>query len=459
MVSLKCLESELNILTGYLAANYEECKPKNFYRDLFPVGEFQEKGVFEQGKYNGIIVEVTNDISKNGKNKVFRHTLTDDLEKLDEVIARDNFCLMSPISYIGKSRKSENARIMYALTIDLDGLKVTKRNKLYGITTLFHQIYDIDRIPNPTYVISSGTGLHLYYVFKTPIMLFPNVIKKLQKYKKELTRIVWQDDITELSYNVQYESLFQGFRVVGTITKKGERTRAFKTGNKVDIEYLNSFVDEEFKIKDIAYKSTLTLQEAKEKYPEWYEKRIVKKEPKGTWTTKRDLYDWWKSRILKEAKTGHRYYCLMCLAIYARKAGVEIEELEKDAFEIGAKFAKIPHSPENPFTNRDILAALESYNDSYITYPINSISYVSGIAIKKNKRNFRNRDLHLKGARAIQEINIPNWREGNGRPKGSGTKEQAIKDFLKEHQEEKLSVSEIARRLNVSRPTVYKYLK
>lgn len=43
-------------------------------------------GLFEKGKYNGIIVEVTKDKLQNGKQKVLRHTLTDDLEKLDEVI-------------------------------------------------------------------------------------------------------------------------------------------------------------------------------------------------------------------------------------------------------------------------------------------------------------------------------------------------------------------------------------
>ena len=30
----------------------------------------------------------------------------------------------------------------------------------------------------------------------------------------------------------KYESLFQGFRMVGSITKNGERTRAFKVGEK-----------------------------------------------------------------------------------------------------------------------------------------------------------------------------------------------------------------------------------
>ncbi|TAN63712.1 hypothetical protein WS9_015505, partial [Paraclostridium sordellii 8483] len=91
-----------NILTKYLYTYYDELEPKEFYREIFREGELQEKGVYDKGKYNGIIVEVTKDKLHDGRNKILRHTLTDDLDKIDEVIGRDNFCLMSPISYIGK---------------------------------------------------------------------------------------------------------------------------------------------------------------------------------------------------------------------------------------------------------------------------------------------------------------------------------------------------------------------
>ena len=49
-------------------------------------------------------------------------TITDDLDVIGDMAGTDDFCLMSPISYAGKSRKSSNARFMYALAIDLDGI-------------------------------------------------------------------------------------------------------------------------------------------------------------------------------------------------------------------------------------------------------------------------------------------------------------------------------------------------
>lgn len=444
-----------NRLTEYLQEHFEELRALDFYRFLFPKGELQEKGVYGDGKYNAILVEVTNEKNSDGRDKVLRHTITDDLDKISEVIQRDNFCLMSPISYIGKKRTSENARALYALTVDLDGVIIKEDGDPIGLRTLFHQIEEIERIPMPTVIVSSGTGLHLYYIFEKPIMLFPNVVKQLQKYKREITRIIWQGYITNLEDNVQYESLFQGFRVIGTITKQGERARAFLVGDRVTMDYMNCFVTEEYKAEEFVYKSKLSLSKAKEQYPEWYEKRVVQKQAKGTWTTKRDLYDWWKRRIMKEVKTGHRYYCMMMLAVYARKAGIEQAELEKDAFELMEQFERLTVDENNHFNEKDVLDALEAYNDRYITYPINSISYLTDIPIEKNKRNYQKQANHLEEARAIRDIRMKRqgkkWTDGNGRP----SKEQVVKEYLKEHIE--ATKAEVIRETGLSKKTVYKY--
>lgn len=109
--------------------------------------------------------------------------------------------------------------------------------------------------------------------------------------------------------------------MVGTITKNGDRATAHRVGDKVSLEYLNKFVAEGNAVTPI-YKSPLSLREAKAKYPEWYERRIVEKKPKGQWATNRAVYEWWKRRIFEEAVVGHRYYCLMLLVVYAIKCSV-----------------------------------------------------------------------------------------------------------------------------------------
>ena len=59
----------------------------------------------------------------------------------------------------------------------------------------------------------------------------------------------------------------------------------------------------------------------------------------------------------------------------------------------------------------------------------------------------------MERARAVQKIDYPNdeWRYVQP------SKEKLVKDFIKENPD--LSVTEIARELKVSRPTVYKYLQ
>lgn len=415
-------------ITKRLSYVYDEVTPQEFYRTIFPLGELERKGEYVQGKYNGIIVEVTGEKKINSKPKILRHTLTDDLDKIDEVISRDNFCIMSPISYAGKTRKSEFARYMYAMAIDVDGIKTEK-----NFDFLMAQIKNNEEwrgfvwgIPTPSYIVSSGTGIHLYYVFESPIPLYKNVVKELEKLKNRITWQAWTQGASVLSDNVQYESLFQGFRIPGTITKKETRAKAFVSGEKITVEYLNHFVPKEYTADIKQYKSKLTIEEAKTKYPEWYQKRVIQGQPKGTWKAKKTLYDWWIRKTKESGRQGHRYWCIMALAAYAKKCGVDYDTLFADAVALMPYLDSIGDGTD-PFTIDDVLHALEAYNDSYITYPIDTISYRTDIPIQKNKRNGRKQDVHLKIARATRDILHEDWREGNGRPKGSGTAEKKVK--------------------------------
>ncbi|MCM1264232.1 MAG: hypothetical protein NC313_16090, partial [Butyrivibrio sp.] len=299
---------------------------------------------------------------------------------------------------------------------------------------------------------------HLYYVLQKPLPLFKNVVKQLKDYKHEMTRMLWNGYITKLEDNVQQESIFQGFRMVGTVTKSGDRVRAFQTGERVSMEYLNGFVNERYQVKEYAYKSSLTLAQAKEKYPEWYKNRIEEKKPKGYWEADRAVYEWWKREINEKAKVGHRYYCMMMLAVYARKCGVSREDLEQDAFRIMRHFENLTDNDNNHFDEADVMDALEAYNDRYITYPINSISYLTDIPIEKNKRNGRKQADHIKLMNFVRdEINHNDtWNKiGNGRPKGSGTSERIIKDYLTSYPD--ATKKEIRDRTGLSYPTIRKY--
>lgn len=461
----------MNLLTEYLETYFDEIEPKEFYRDVFPAGELDEKDALTPGKYTGIVVEVTREKKQDGRPKIKRYSITDDLDIIDTVLQSDNFCLTAPLSYAGKKRTAENSRFMYAMAFDVDHI-IVKNGKPQGLIDLWNgHIMRAERIPKPTMIVSSGNGLHLYYVFDEPIPLFKNIVLQLEAYKYEMTRMIWNEGIVNIKddRDIQQEGIYQGFRLPGTITKTGERARAFITGERVTIDYMNSFVEEVYQVTEFTYKSKLTLAAAKEKYPEWYENRIVKKAPKKVWHTNRRLYDWWKRKIYSGAKVGHRYYCLMTLVMYAKKCSyydekhnpepVTREELEKDAFEIMEYFETLTDDNNNHFDVGDVLDALEAYDNSFITYPRNSIEYRSGIAITANKRNGRKQSQHIKLMNYVRdELNgNTDWRNKDGRPKGSGTKEQLVRKYLNEHPDE--NPTQIARALGLSRPTVYKYIK
>lgn len=459
-----------NPLTQWLELYFDEVDPREFYREIFPVGELEAKGEYTTGKYTGIIVAITDDRKRDGRRKVYRYSLTDELDAVDVATASEDFCLCSPLSYAGKSRTAENARMLYAIAVDVDKVRI-QRGRPFGLESLWERhIEEVERIPKPTFIVSSGTGLHLYYVLDHPLPLFHNIAFELQEYKRELTRLIWHESIVDIRSvaDIQQEGIYQGFRMPGTITKNGSRARAFRTGERVSMDYLNSFVSATYKAKraaEVKPRGKIRLSEAAEKYPEWYERRIVKGEKRGVWAVNRNLYEWWKQKILDGATVGHRYYCMMMLAIYAQKCShysekhnpnpVTREELEKDCFELLDYMERLTVSEDNHFGSDDILDALEAFEERWITYPREAIEYRTAIPIPANKRNGQTQADHLEEARLLRDLRFKRrgekWDAHNGRK----SKLEEVQQWRKDNPEGRKA--DCIRALGLDKKTVYKH--
>ena len=187
----------------------------------------------------------------------------------------------------------------------------------------------------------------------------------------------------------------------------------------------------------------------------------MKGERRERWHIKRDLYDWWLRKIKEGASVGHRYSCLCVLASYAVKCDISEDELLTDAFSLLTFLDDMSDDEHNRFTKRDILDAMQFYQESYVTYSRREAERVSAISMPANKRNYRKQEVHLMGARAIQEINDKvnetNWRKGNGRPKGSSKQRKIVEAWQKEHPDGKKA--DCIRETGLSKPTVYKWWK
>ena len=453
-----------NLRNGYLKYNpyfqYTEINVYKFFEliysrnDEMPLEECEGASQEHQNhKYHGIATEILKDRARH-------FMIFNDLNFLEEIKDRE-FVITSPISYIGRNRTAKNSRFLYAFAIDLDG--VEKQH----IENIFYQ-YKSGAMPKPNIIVSSGNGLHLYYILEKPIALFDNIKILLKRFKYGLIDLVWNGYTSSVKKR-QYQGIFQGFRIPETKTKFGEVVRAFYLENSelYTVEKLNywvtgrrKLVDTEIDIinKALYVPKKLTLKEAKEKYPDWYERRIVKGDKsRKKWHIKRDLYDWWKRTITDNEKVveGHRYFCIMSLAMYGLKCDIPYEEVKADAYSFLEEMESKTGNQDNHFTEEDIEDALKAYKESYMTFPRKDIEIVTGILIPPNKRNYQKQKDHLEEIRMIRDLRMKRqgkkWTDNNGR---KSKKDEVISYLLFNQNATKYKC---IKETGLSKPTVYKY--
>ncbi len=400
-----------------------EVYPMDVYTDVFHLGEgYIQKENEPSGRYKANPIGYwKNDKEEHGH---FRILFEDTFEEVLGELQRADFGLLNGITYFGRRRDQNHASKMYAMIFDYDD--IDDRTLL----NFFSGAINADIYPLPNYIILSGSNAHLYYLFEEPIDLYPYMKIQLKSLKYALTEKMCNPLTTLVDEGVksQKQGIFQPFRVIGGHTKTDSVetvVRAFRLNtHPYSIELLNRYVPETYRVdaSKLFKESKCTLEQAKKKYPKWYEKVIMNHDRTPRKWDIQDkvhgdnpiaLYDWWLKLLEDGATFHHRYFGIMCLAIYGAKVSVPFEKVKADAYSLIPMMNAI--SPDNPFTEDDVESALECYDDKYCTFPIKDIAAISGIDIPRNKRNGRSQEKHLQGARAIRDINNENWREGNGR--------------------------------------------
>lgn len=174
--------------------------------------------------------------------------------------------------------------------------------------------------------------------------MYRNREEVLAELKEALIRRLWNDTSSIRPDSPDIIGIYQGFRCVGSQSKLGVDfpVKAYKLSeNRYTLEDIKASIPS-CKV-DLAplyekprRKSTVTLEEAKELYPEWYEKRIVQGEPKqkskkqgGTWVCNEALYEWWKRKITEEVESRRVlffYYGVVLLWLKVRHIRAEDTE-------------------------------------------------------------------------------------------------------------------------------------
>lgn len=449
--------SDYEIVCQFLSSQYEQVNGFDFYRDIFPNNENEGELNTDFSKPNAIY------LYQDENKKMKRRIMLNDTWEEDYInyIECNPMTLCGGLSYRGRTNKLENAQRMHALIFDLDGVGEKELDNIMYLTTMPPS--QIRSIPMPTYIVASGTGLHLYYVFDEPIDLYPNIKVQLKSLKYDLTFRFWNPTVTSKEKQIQYQSINQGFRMVGSINGKHDtEVVAFRTGERVTLADLNAYCDKKENQVDINKPfrpSKITKEQAKEQYPEWYQRVVVEGDKRlKKWDIKGKvngdnpyaLYDWWRTHATS-IKGGHRYFYLMCMSIYASKCDVPLKKLKKDMAEDFLIVSKSEHS--NPLTEDDMKSALEMYSREYYNFKIDDIEKLTDIRIERNKRNYRKQEQHIKVMNAIREIEHPNgsWINKDGAP----TKQNIVEEWRKKNPNGK--PKECIQATGLSKNTVYKW--
>lgn len=483
----------------YLSHYYQQEEPMAFVQEvlppeyldtykrtsaLLPLVAFMEGTGIDKGLHSGRgtgLLKYTMDVSKEGKPITKTVALYDDYLGAEKT--QDNrFALINMCTYFGRNiyrKNSEdkyertNTRIAsecFGIAIDLDYVQLKQLNRLFGKI-------EADLVPQPTYIVNSGAGLHVYYLFEQPVPLKDLTMQRyLGEVKKQLTELIWTNE-TSLGSARQYQGIYQDMRVPGSWTKFGYKNKkrcsyiikAYRTGERVDLTYLERYLDTDRlpKVEDKASASRVTLEECAELYPKWYERVVIRGEhTRQNYTQNRGLYEWWKEIITyKKSPTGsmadtshdgNRYFCIRALFVMAKKCDIPFEEVMDDAMDLIPFMNTRDHTPDNEFTREDVLAAATFYEDNFVRWSNETLQNQTGIRVglyKKTRRNGRPRKVHLEIARATQKIVNPNWREGNGRP----SSQAIVEEWQRENPGKKKS--DCIKETGLSKPTVYRWWK
>jgi hypothetical protein len=475
--------------------DYVHVDMEQFFRLLFERHgqlRLQEHGKehYHDGHYNAIIKK----ISRGGRESHLWWIVTDTMEGLRQY-DRVKFAIVAPVTYIGKTRslfarKEDkdgkevvdhtglgNARYLFAIAVDLDNVDPKTVNYL-------HKEIELNLIPDPSFIVTSGSGLHLYFCFERPIQITRKNMDLLNRLKHTLTRCLWRYNVTSRQKKVEIHDINQGYRFPGTQTKTGRIVSGYNRHYEQPLyhtpsslnEYVkrwyknrpeifgedrpisdasSKFLDGNIRLsvkeskeldKDLRLPAHWSLATAREMFGEEWYKQIQEKGSVDWKNYSENFYEAWLERLQFGAavQVGHRYWCLWILAAWAWNCKIPYARLQRDAYNLLEQFDSIPNDENKhvPFTIRDCNAALSIYREHKARpgewKPIRlsraKTVRITGITIQPAKRNYRKLSEHVKFMNESYKTLHDETRGGDGEEtRGRKSKEHLVRQWQEEH--------------------------
>lgn len=319
-------------------------------------------------------------------------------EALEQCVGR-NDVLLGGCTYFNNWISKRSAKDIYTFIIDMD-------NVYSG--TLLNALRNDWRTANneplamPTYIVNSGTGLHLYFVLKERI---PNYHVSTENLDRLYRALAIQQTTRRVYLHKQVQWFGQDFRMAGGQNKYGWINTVFKVGEKWDIDDLAKQVG----LKDVHF---IRYGEKRSEKPQIRAKR--KKKKCTGWKSNRAFYDYAVKTCREKTKEGNRYTSMCALSVIAWKCNVSQDELEKDLISLLPDYNR---GATRIIKQKEIYSAMKMYNEKAMLTQRESLENWQGWEYKPIKRNGRKQALHLERARAVQKIDYPNNEWAGRKPK------------------------------------------
>ena len=360
------IEEQYNEKNEVLSSFGEQVNAYSFYEDIF-------------GDLETVVPVVIIDEDENTK-----HIQPMQLYDAIELGKGRNDVLIGGCTYIKNWISKRAAKDIHAFIIDYDNaysgvlLDALRNDWLSGSGRQFAK---------PTYIVNSGTGLHLYFVLDEAIPNYHSMTANIDKVYRQLA--IQQCQRVFVEQQIQWFG--QGFRCGGGFNKYGWENTIFKIGDRWDIDELAKAVGVEAHF--IRYGEKRQTKPQKEKKH--------RRTHSSGWKTNRAFYDYALRHCAEMTKEGHRYMSMCALSVIAYKCGVSIDELEQGLLNLLPKYNE---GAKRVIKQTEIYSAMKMYNSKAALTPRESLEHWQGWEYKPIKRNGRKQALHLKIARTTLEV-------------------------------------------------------
>ena len=407
----------------YIQEQYEE---KNMV-----LSEFGEE-VSSYTLYEDIFGDTTQTIPVVFIDDDNKHIVPMSIDEAMEQSEDRNDVLMGGCTYFNNWISKKSAKDIYTFIIDMDNVY---SGTLLNALRNDWKSANGEPLVKPTYIVNSGTGLHLYFILTQKI---PNYKATTENLDKLYRALAIQQTTKRVYLHKQVQWFGQDFRMAGGLNKYGWRNTIFKVGDKWDIDELAKGVG----LHDVHFT----------RYGEKRSKKTsVRKDRQNRegWRSNRAFYDYALRNCRAKTKEGNRYTSMCALSVIAWKCNVSKEELEKDLLSLLPDYNK---GATRQIKEKEIYSAMKMHNKKAMLTQRESLENWQGWEYKPIRRNGRKRADHIKYMNTMKK-----FKKELGEPVNEGrpNKEHIVREYRMLHPN--ASIPECIADTGLGKSTVYKY--